>query len=175
MDAMIRSDARDAGSNTPIQSDLAQMSAKLAQLARNLSRDVETGARALPAQRMSYIAFVRRLVEDRRDRDERFGAALFSDPAWDILLDLFVAAGERKNISVSSVSVGAGVPLTTALRWITTLNDAGMLTRSHDPFDRRRVHIALTEAAIEKVRTYLDGVAKRWGVTLQGMIDPVMI
>ena len=33
----------------------------------------------------------RRLLEARRKREEMLGADLFRDPAWDILLDLFLA------------------------------------------------------------------------------------
>jgi DNA-binding MarR family transcriptional regulator len=81
----------------------------------------------------------------RRRRDDLLGSAsLFSDPAWDMLLDLFIAAREEKPISISGVGAGSGVPATTALRYVTALQSAGLITLLADPADRRRqwVHLA---------------------------------
>ena len=49
-----------------------------------------------------------------------FGEGLFADPAWDIMLDLFAARIEGKDITVSSAGIAACVPPTTALRWSAT-------------------------------------------------------
>ncbi len=72
---------------------------------------------------------------------------LFADPAWDMLLDLFVARGERRSISVSSLCIAAGVPASTAHRWIQVLARAGAVRRRADPLDRRRVYIEIAEQA----------------------------
>jgi hypothetical protein len=62
----------------------------------------------------------------RRRRD---GAApvkgLFGEPAWDILLDLFIAHCRGDDLQVSSVCIEASVPSTTILRWIARLESEG--------------------------------------------------
>ncbi|MBX9729098.1 MAG: MarR family winged helix-turn-helix transcriptional regulator, partial [Sphingopyxis sp.] len=81
---------------------------------------------------------VRRALQERRLREQFFPADMFSDPAWDILLDLYAAQLEGQTVAVSSLCIAAAVPSTTALRWIKTMTDAGMLERHDDPQDRRR-------------------------------------
>lgn len=93
----------------------------------------------------------------RRRRDAIFGKTLFADPAWDMLLDLFLAR-ERglRPISTSSLCIASGVPATTALRWIDLLVRQGLLSRHADPKDRRRVFIRLTDMAWHKMQDLLS-------------------
>lgn len=88
---------------------------------------------------------LRAIIRARRLRDQFFDAGLFADPAWDILLDLTAARKERQEVPVSSLCIAAAVPPTTALRWINTLTERGMLLRRADPLDGRRVFIGLSE------------------------------
>ena len=83
---------------------------------------------------------------------------LFQDPAWDILLDLYAAKLEGRSVSISSACIASMVPPTTALRWITLLEERGLVMRSYDEADRRRKYVALTERAQEAIGTYLDAV-----------------
>lgn len=87
--------------------------------------------------------YVRTLIRFRRDRGRFFDAALFADPAWDILLELYAAELGQQRVSVGSLCVGAAVPATTALRWIAALENKGLICRTDDPMDGRRVFIAL--------------------------------
>ena len=98
---------------------------------------------------------VRGLIKQRRLRERYFPAELFSDPAWDMLLDLTAARIEQKPVSVSSLCIAAAVPTTTALRWIRSLCDAGMFVRQTDPSDARRAFIALSDAAATSMAEYL--------------------
>jgi DNA-binding MarR family transcriptional regulator len=105
---------------------------------------------------------VRQMIRARRLRDHFFGNALFEDPAWDMLLDLYAAQLERAQVSVSSLCIAAAVAPTTALRWIGRMTDAGLFERHPDPFDRRRAYIALSSHAGEAMRGYF-AAAKRGG------------
>jgi hypothetical protein len=98
---------------------------------------------------------VRAIIRARRLREQYFGPELFADPAWDILLDLFAARLERRSVAVSSLCIAAAVPPTTALRWIKTLTDLGLLIRTADPQDGRRVYIELAQKTAEAVEDYL--------------------
>ncbi|NIJ07832.1 DNA-binding MarR family transcriptional regulator [Sphingomonas vulcanisoli] len=100
-------------------------------------------------------AFVRRLIRKRRLRERFFAAEIFADPAWDMLLDLYAARLEGAQVAVSSLCIAAHVPPTTALRWIRALTDQGLFLRLADPADRRRMFVALSEGAAERMAAYL--------------------
>jgi len=74
----------------------------------------------------------------RLRRNELLGKPVFRDPAWDMLLDLVVAADERRAVSVSGLCHASGVPTTTALRHVERLETLGLLKRTPDPADKRR-------------------------------------
>ena len=107
---------------------------------------------------------IRRMIRARRLRDGFFGAGLFEEPAWDMLLDLYAAHLEGTRVSVSSLCIAAAVAPTTALRWIGKMTEAGLFTRQPDPVDRRRAFMVLTERALEGMRAYLAAV-RRLGTT----------
>jgi len=99
-------------------------------------------------------AVIRRIIRQRQLRGRFFDAALFADPAWDMLLDLAAARAEDKRVSVTSLCIASGVPPTTALRWIGQLTAAGLLDRIEDKADRRRAFLALSDQAAEAMAGY---------------------
>lgn len=99
-------------------------------------------------------AIIRRVIRQRQARARFFDAELFADPAWDILLDLSAARAERHQVSVTSLCIAAGVPATTALRWIGQMVDSGLLVRVSDPHDRRRAYIALADTTADAMALY---------------------
>ncbi|KTE33470.1 MULTISPECIES: hypothetical protein [unclassified Sphingopyxis] len=101
---------------------------------------------------------VRRMLRQRRMREQYFPADLFADPAWDMLLDLYAARLERQPVSVSSLCIAAAVPATTALRWIKTMTDAGLFLREADPHDGRRIFIGLAESAHDAMGRYFEAL-----------------
>lgn len=106
---------------------------------------------------------VRRVLRVRRLRDSFFDAALFADPAWDMLLDLLAARLERIDVAVSSLCIAAAVPPTTALRWIKTMSDHGLFERCADPDDGRRIFIRLSDPAMQAMGRYFSAVRKMGG------------
>ena len=101
---------------------------------------------------------IRKIIRQRQARAQFFDADLFADPAWDILLDLAAAKAERSKVCVTSLCIAAGVPATTALRWISQMVDAGLLMRIPDPHDRRRAHIALSDATSDAMAQYFAAI-----------------
>ena len=102
---------------------------------------------------------LRKIIALRSMRGRHFLGELFADPAWDILLDLARAELEGQQVSVSSVCIAASVPMSTALRWVRQMTEAGLLRRWTDPKDRRRDLIALTESTASSMRDYLAAAA----------------
>ena len=99
--------------------------------------------------------FVRSIIEARAKRRKYFAEELFSDPAWDILLELYALKCEDVRISVSKLSVAASVPATTALRWIDKLAAESLVVRTDDPLDARRVWVELSDLGVEAMLDYL--------------------
>lgn len=113
---------------------------------RRLPPQVDEAHRAPQEAPEPDAATIRALLRARRARDRFFASDLFSDPAWDMLLDLAAARLEGRQVSVSSLCIAAAVPTTTALRWIKRMCDDGLLVRIEDPADRRRAFIAMSDA-----------------------------
>jgi hypothetical protein len=110
-------------------------------------------ASRMPNQRVSE-AEVRAMLKMRRVRNQFFDGELFADPAWDMLLELYAAELGQQRISVGCLCVGAAVPATTALRWITTLENKGLVERRADPLDGRRFHLSLSTSGLKAMEGY---------------------
>jgi DNA-binding MarR family transcriptional regulator len=103
---------------------------------------------------------IRQLLKARRARAAFFGADLFADPAWDILLFTYAARLEQQRVSIGAVCESAAVPSTTALRWINKLEQDGWVSRSDDPLDGRRAWIELSADGLERMERYLESVLR---------------
>ena len=132
------------------------LSADAGRIAEQLARLAEERVTSSGQQRPIDAALVRRLIMARRDRARFFPDTLFADPAWDMLLDLAAARLEGKQVPVSSLCIAAAVPTTTALRWVRSLADAGLIERQSDPFDARRSHVSLSDPAAAAMHGWLQ-------------------
>jgi hypothetical protein len=101
---------------------------------------------------------VRKVLRARRERERFFEPGLFADPAWDILLELFASSLADQRTTVTSVCAGAGVPVTTALRWVRNLEESGMIKRHEDPLDRRRYYLSLSLDATLAMASYFKSI-----------------
>lgn len=114
-----------------------------------------------PEEFWARTALIRRVQEARKIRAAFFGEDLFGDPAWDILLELYACELSQQRISVSSASAAAGVPATTALRWMAVLEEKNLIARDKDPFDARRVWVSLSSHG----KMLMDGYLTETSVT----------
>ncbi|WP_162527124.1 MarR family winged helix-turn-helix transcriptional regulator [Sphingomonas solaris] len=71
-------------------------------------------------------------------------SGLLVDPAWDMMLDLFIAAGMGEQLRVKDLILLSGESPASAMRRIDRLQEADLLVRHADPDDHRRVRIGLT-------------------------------
>ncbi|WP_242128458.1 MarR family transcriptional regulator [Sphingobium sp. Sx8-8] len=100
--------------------------------------------------------YARRLLAQRRRRDQLLGADLFGEPIWDMCLDLFANAVEGRPVSISSLCIASGTSTTTALRHIAMLVDRGLLLRRQDASDGRRVLVELAPMLFEQLAHLLQ-------------------
>lgn len=148
----------------PLADELVAIAERLRDVAAARARSAPapaptSGNGTLPAARdgRRYLALARRAYALRRKRAVIFGNPdLFGEPAWDILLDLYIAHAEGKPVSVSSACIGSAAPATTGLRWLGVLADEGLIVRENDPQDNRRVLVRLTRAGIAAMERFFD-------------------
>lgn len=95
--------------------------------------------------RYAQLMVIRQGLMARQQRGRFFKSNLFADPAWDMLLELYSASLAERRLTVSRLAERSGVPLTTALRWIAVLEKDGLIDRTNDRFDRRRMFLELSE------------------------------
>lgn len=146
----------------PLADELLAIANRLRSAAEGAPVPAPAAQAAPPAPRPSrgHFALARKAYALRRKRAAIFGnAELFGEPAWDILLDLYVAHGEGKSVSVSSACIGSAAPATTGLRWLGVLADAGLVLRENDAEDNRRVLVRLTAEGLAAMERFFEAVA----------------
>jgi len=121
-----------------------------------LSERIDTGgrnARQVSVARPITSSSVRATIRARKMRNEYFPGVSFTDPSWDMLLALFAAALDLRQVSLARLCAMSGVPTATALRRLDALIGAGMVERK--PTEGRRTRLALTISAFERMAAYL--------------------
>lgn len=129
---------------------------------RDLGSQACGGGATLPTDDMPLLK--RLAQEEYADRQRRiafFDKDLFGEPAWDMLLDLFIANASERRLSITALCYGSGAPQTTALRWINVLEDRGLIERRSDKQDKRRSWVSLTVKGDLAFRKYLLERARR--------------
>lgn len=107
------------------------------------------------------LANARAAMRRRLLRQQLIGAPeLFGDPAWEMLIDLFVHECERKRLSISALCVTSSIPMSSALRLAQRLCDAGITRRVPDPIDGRRTFIRLDPVIAHRMRAYFEAGAE---------------
>jgi hypothetical protein len=152
-----RTAGHDGAGLQPLADELVAIAARLRDVAA--APNSEAMARLSPRGERRYLALARQAYALRRKRAAIFGnPELFGEPAWDILLDLYIAHAEGKPVSVSSACIGSAAPATTGLRWLGVLADEGLVLRENDPEDNRRVLVRLTANGVTAMERFFDAV-----------------
>ncbi|GAA4747396.1 hypothetical protein GCM10023264_11400 [Sphingomonas daechungensis] len=99
---------------------------------------------------------VRGYIRARSEARERFGSALFSDPAWEMIVHLYSRRLSRERTSVRRLCELSHVAATTGKRWLEALERQGDVKRVGDLLDPQRTFVELTSSGSEKMRTVLQ-------------------
>lgn len=99
-----------------------------------------------------------RIYRFRRARDRLFGP-IFGEPAWDILLDLFVMEAKGARVPVSSACIASGASHSTALRQVDELVRHGLVERVRDEQDKRRTYLMLSTHGLGKLAMVFEQFA----------------
>jgi DNA-binding MarR family transcriptional regulator len=128
------------------------------ELAAIITGAADHAAGALMPVRGDAAAMVKRLIRARGQRTKFFPRSLFSEPAWEILLELYAAEVAQRRVSVSQLCVTAGLSATTGLRWLSTLEAIHLVIRVADPLDARRSFVSLTSEGQRSMESVVDSI-----------------
>lgn len=151
----------------PIDRDKILRSVKSAKLVREHNRQTTALAEEAKAPRPSVAGLssdgtIRRdalttLRKIRKVRSRYFPEELFSDPCWEMLLDLYDAKLSGEEVTVTGLGVTSGVPLSTAIRRMQELQKHGLIERIDDRNDKRRQLVTLTPSGLRAIDDFFDG------------------
>jgi DNA-binding MarR family transcriptional regulator len=100
------------------------------------------------------------MLTARRLPEKTFADAPAHDPAWDILLDLYIASIEKRVSDISSLCAASPGSITTALRRIHSLEEHGLIKRVPDAKDKRRFHLVLLAGGQRDLEGCLSGMLR---------------
>lgn len=131
----------------------ARLAAAASGIDDRIGHEAPQGATVTPLQR------ARTLIDQRRLRRRFLPEELFHEPAWDMLLALYVASHDQRVMNVKTLVSSADAPVTTSQRWIEHLAKLGLVRRVVDPIDRRRIEVSLSEDGRRGIEAYLAAIA----------------
>lgn len=104
-------------------------------------------------------SLARKLLAARQARGEMLGTDLFGEPAWEMLLYLFVASERGEHVKAGALAAAAPVSSSSADRWLRVLEQAGHVVRIGDAADRDAGYIYLVGDTARRIRALLQ----TWG------------
>lgn len=102
--------------------------------------------------------------EARRARARYLPPELFAEPGWDMLLELYSADVEGREVPTTSLCIASGSASTTALRHIEVLERTGLIERRPNPHDNRVTLIRLSPDGRTSMGAYL--AATNWAAAI---------
>ncbi|AUX69606.1 hypothetical protein CHX26_08960 [Porphyrobacter sp. HT-58-2] len=106
------------------------------------------------------VEAAQKALRDRQVRTDFVGnAEMFGEPAWDIMLDLFIRQAQDENVSIKAACMSPGAKSSTVLRWLNVLEMNDLVRCEADPSDSKRYLIRLTPAGYEGMLRYLETIS----------------
>lgn len=110
---------------------------------------------------MAQSECLRRELRNRVANELLGGAAEQAQgPSWNILLELYVNYVARRQVCVKAACLASRVPPTTAIRYISSLETAGLVGRVRDEVDARRYLLRLTAKGATFMKLYFVRISE---------------
>ena len=113
---------------------------------------------ARTTDRLTLLSRARMVINSRRAREKYFDRDLFGEPAWDILLALYITEDSGSRFTISKLAECIDVPLSTAIRWVRTLEQQSLVERIDHPTDRRIAFVRLKDEARRTLDAFLGAM-----------------
>lgn len=104
-----------------------------------------------PEAGQTLRAVAERLYAERRKREEFFPATLFGEPAWDLLLTLFIAREDGRAVPLAEAYEAARIDARQGPTLVEKLIASGLVARSHN----RSNTVLLTDHGMDRLSDYL--------------------
>lgn len=161
---MVRSGAGDHEANNVIRRvaltdrdvrDAARLLRLLADsaLVANIHPD-ELSSEPRLAQQGSLVAMARAMLTARKLRARHLPPVMLGEPAWDILLMLYVS----DRLALSRLAEWTEIPLATITRWVNCLEEWGFVERLAHPADKRTTLVKMREKGRSALNSYLGSM-----------------
>lgn len=125
--------------------------------AKTSPSDEDEGVRPVLVQRQpSVMAYRARAIISFRAKVATIAPVPMTDPIQDALLQLYVAEEEQTEIAVSAIGPLIRVAQTTWLRYMLTMEQAGLIVRTNDPNDKRRCWLTLSRDCKAKLDEFIS-------------------
>lgn len=144
--------------------ELRTMARQLLQMAAELEADPDEGPSDTPmffagdgdedSDEGPLADFAESLYRHRRRRGRYLPEKIFAEPAWDILLDLYVNGVRGRPVSITSACIAGDIPATTGLRWLGVLEQEDLIEREVSKTDARVTLVRLTAGARQRLREF---------------------
>lgn len=101
------------------------------------------------------VQMAERMLAARRLRNEEFDHALFGEPAWDMLLELYVRESSGASSTAAQLQEASGAPPSIAERWLRALEENELLLRHTRASYSGTAFVELTRGARQALERYL--------------------
>jgi len=122
---------------------------------RQTRKLIDDAERAVAMHHADLSQFARQILAGRKQREHFFDPALFSNPAWDLVLHLYVATAEDGGMSVSDYCASSSTHKGVVLRWLDYFQQEEMVVEAIDPERTDQVLIRLSDTTHMAVSAYL--------------------
>lgn len=109
------------------------------------------------ADRRTWVGRASRLLRLRKRREAIFGKAMFGEPPFDMLLNLYVHEETEARMPVSRLAELASVPRSTVLRWLDYLVGHGLVAREPGATYKRKLEVFLTDTGRKALDELFSG------------------
>ncbi len=104
------------------------------------------------------VESARRLLDRQRKRGLFFADdGIFGDPAWELLLELYIASEEQHCVKKEDICGGLTVPVSIASRWLTVFLDQHYIELCEN---HGTDHMRLTQSARSACTDYLHSMVE---------------
>jgi DNA-binding MarR family transcriptional regulator len=101
-------------------------------------------------------SLVEQILCARQFRSSIFGQNLFGDPAWDIVLVLYLGQLRNEMVPVARLAEAASVSANGVERWLAALDQQGLIERTtRSASDNEDVQVALSQKGSSAMRRWL--------------------
>lgn len=135
--------------------DLTRLADELAGAARlvehNPGNDNIATSKGEPAPLAAPREYFEALLIQRRERERCFGSELFSEPAWDIMLELMIARIDGREMRISELGVGHHSPGAITGQYVAALVEAKLIERYDCTEGSPDCHLVLSSEAARRM------------------------